>query len=207
MKATIKPTTAIHEAADKEATRYALNAVCVTPVDESTVWLSACNSRILACVKQAGTAIEPMLMPAAAAKTGKAFRDNGHWVDNKNTMHPIPDGRFPRCNEVIPDIGPREGFVTLRIDADLLAKLAHAINRPEKKYDSQVRGSVLLIVETCAKDGVAMPTDKPIGVIGSEGFGVIMPLGQDNETSESALRQYADLAKQYRTEFKNPETT
>lgn len=205
MKATIQPTTAIHEATDKEATRYALNAVVVSPVDDKTVWLTACNSRILACVKQAGTAIEPMLMPALAAKTGKAFRDNGHWVDNKNTMHPLPEGRFPRCADVVPDIGPREGFVTLRIDADLLAKLAHAINKPKGKHTEQAPGSVLLIVETCAKDGVAMPTDKPIGVIGSEGFGVIMPLGQGNETSESALRQYADLAKQYRTEFKGPE--
>lgn len=210
MKAKFSPSTAIAGCCDTNASRYALGHVCVSPApDGKHVWLTACDSRTLACVKEPGTAIEPMACPAEAFKApaSKAklpiYRENGHWVDRKNTIHPAEEspGRFPRADQVVPQDVTAD-YALLTIDAQLLLNLAKAINQPGGKYDDKSATAISLLLPL-DEYGVV---NKTIGVLGNAGFGVIMPLASTGpriaEDKADKVRAFRGYVTEYVAEFK-----
>ena len=204
MKASLAPTTRIDLATDPDSKRYALGSVCASPTRDGKVLLTACDGRILAAVRVDGDIPSPIAIPAkvfaAPMKRGKVniTRENGHWIDRRDTIHTANDapGRFPRANDVIPDVSHREGMRVIGIDAQLLLNLAKAIN--------DTSAVVQLIFDDSARSGMMLTG--PIAVHGTVGNGVIMPVTGDTKDAAAkqgndAVTKYAAFAEGYRAEF------
>lgn len=217
MKASFKPTTKIEACTDSEASRYALGSVCVSPVGADAVWLTATDGRCLAAIKEEGSAEEPIACPAAAIKAkgakrgGPQFvnRENGHWIDRKNTLHNPPDaGLFPKCNDVIPDFAsvPHDELCVVRLDAELLLNVARAVNRPECFIGAKDTAVYVIVPRGKTKDGQSALVKRAMGVLGSDGIGVLMPIGGEqshgDEPPAVSIGRFIERANEYRAEFK-----
>lgn len=195
------PPTPIDLACDKDvASRYALGAVCVSPIDDKSVWLTATDGRIMAAVQADGSASEPVLCPMAAVKAkpaardhrAKVYRDNGHWVDRKKTMHEPMEGRFPRMADVCPRT---DNALVLAIDAALLHRLAQAICIGDRPV-------VTLLIQPAGENGYV---ENAIGVSASGGgIGVIMPCTPGQENGPLEIETYQAHWAAYGKQFKAP---
>lgn len=180
----INPTTKINGCTDKEASRYSLGSVQIVPIiqDErvvigrnadmsqiterrptNEVYAVATNGQIMAVNRIEGMAVEtalcpaPMMKPEAARLRNKVSL-NGRWESTSGKIAPIPEGRFPRVADVL----PTARTVTMGITPELLKRLSDAISTD---------GIVSLIFDVDQNNLVS----GSIGVMGDNGFGVIMP--------------------------------
>jgi hypothetical protein len=197
IRAELELTRPLAQCCDAQSTRYALSAVQVTPADAGNVWCAACDSRVLALVKQKGTADGPHLLPGEFAKPvarGTVCASlNGQWTISGRNARGLPDGkaarlvsegegRFPRAADVLPDV---VGCVQVGISGALLANLAKAIGNESGEF-------VLFI----PLDGESLAVKGAIGVKGEHGIGVIMPVS----VGEPSVNQneYAATVKEFR---------
>lgn len=189
----------LSQCCDAIGKRYALSAVHVAPSSESgMVWASACDSKILAVVKQPGMTDVPHLLPGQFAKPagkGKTVASlNGVWTVSGKNARGVDDGkpariaaetegRFPATEHVLPAVD--SGCTVLSLDAELLANLAKAISDD---------GKVFLLIKS--------PEDS-IAVSGSHGIGVIMPasIASQNQTHEQAAVRVRDAYNEQRDAY------
>jgi hypothetical protein len=187
----------IHE----QSSRYALNGVHVCQRDKDRVWVTATDGRILSVTSAKGESEKPEVCPAnILPKKGKKdslAQLNGQWETTSKdgtVSSPKIEGRYPNCAAMFSDKrGPAsaESVTVVRLNANLLAKLANSIS---------TGGVVTLIIGS---------PDKPIGVMGSDGFGIIMPAERGQHAGEldaDCIRrlcgEYNKLAEEYKATFK-----
>lgn len=178
------PTHPMHLATDAESKRYAIGGVAVEPLPDGQVVCAATNSRILAVVKEEGTATEPHIIHGSAfkAKKGQSLHvvKNGQaerhsWTEKRGVMTdktvsvlPEVEGRFPRFRDVLPNI---DGHFAVTIDARYLLDLAAAIGRSD-----EITG-ITLFVPIDGDDPTEASDHGGIGcVVQGGGIGAIMPL-------------------------------
>lgn len=187
----VKIESRIDKSTEKDATRYALGHVLVTPATDESVWLSATNSRILAIVEAEGTTDEERLIPSAVLPTRKAgstVRLNGQWESSDGKFCPVESepGRFPRMESVIPQV-QNDYFATVRLNAKYLMNLVDSIGQIEH-HGSE---GITLLIPQPNKDGEIVDA---VSVLGRLGIGVIMPV---NHSREADREQYIDVSKRY----------
>lgn len=193
-------TTKIAKSCDTETEndRYALSRVQVTPRDGGA-WLSATDGKQLAIVPTTGVSIKQRLIPKGVFPTTKKggevalISESGEdetyralWKCGKKVEEVVGDqGRFPRLGQIIPC--PDGNCVVLCLDANLLVRLAQAINRPAS-------GKIHLILPP-AEEGVI---EGPIAALGDEGFGVVMPWSVEDKGEKIAV--FNAQAESYRND-------
>lgn len=168
------------------------------PVNE--VYVVATDSRCLAVTRQPGLAVDTAIMPGRfatpAKKTSKskAVSLNGQWVSEEthrtkhtteSTALPIVEGRFPRYQDVLPR--PSRGdTVSIRLDAELLSKVAQAIT------DGVDHKGIDLVFQTVQHDGQThIDTDGPVGLAGINGVGAIMPIDRVDQNTREPIGSYS----------------
>lgn len=200
----INPTTKINACASKESKRYALANVQIVPIiqDEvvsigrnadgsqlterrptNEVYAIATDGQMMAVNRLHGMAVESAMCPAAmmkpeAAKLRNTVSLNGRWESTAGKMAELPEGRFPR----VADVMPTSRTVTMAITPELLKRLADAIS---------TSGIVNLIFDVDQDNLVT----SSIGVIGDNGFGVIMPAESVTGTKDRyscAVKEFQD---------------
>ena len=162
----------IDSCCDVGSCRYLIGAVEIIPASgaDGGLWATATDGKCLSVVKTAGETEErkPYYLPAKLLRPSKkpaTAKLNGRW-ESADRMADQPEGRYPQVQDVLPDCADRQ---TITLNADLLAQLAAAIS---------ANGNVTLLlppVET-DKNGKKPDYRAAIGVVGDDGFGVLMPL-------------------------------
>ncbi|NBW18340.1 MAG: hypothetical protein EBR82_61235 [Caulobacteraceae bacterium] len=89
----------------------------------------------------------------------------------RNVTLPPSEGTFPRYADVVPEY-LTEDCTVIRLNIDLLASIAHAIASPDI---GKVRAVTVMVPHKYGK---------PIGVIGNNGIGVVMPIGHNGNKEE-----------------------
>ena len=200
----VNPTTKINGCTNKEATRYAISSVQIVPIiqDErvvlgrnvdgtqiterrptNEVYAVATDGQIMAVNRLEGMAVEAALCPAPmmkpeAAKLRNKVTLNGRWESTAGKVAPIPEGRFPRVADVL----PTARTVTMALTPELLKRLSDAIS---------TSGIVSLIFDVDQNNLVT----SSIGVMGDNGFGVIMPAESvtgTNDRYSCAVKEFQD---------------
>jgi hypothetical protein len=170
---------------DKESSRFALGGIeCKS--DGKIAQLTATDGRILATVHypdedgKAFTAIAPAKElsngPAAAYKAGVQY--DGKFVGtgkDKTSVEPL-DGRFPRYEDIFTIHDQPDGYVAVKVDAALLAKLcalSHAMNDDQHKG----KGITLFVKDSqsCVFAATTSEDGKHVARL------AIMPLAADEE--------------------------
>ena len=171
-------TTQIGKATDKGASRYGLSNVLVTPQNDAV----ATDGQILAVSRFDGELAEPAYVadaPATAtdlnANYATAWTDAG-WATtkrrkNKTDTISSQNGRFPRCNDVLPEV-PTD-YVQFGIDTELLRNLALSINSNGGKV-------LQLFVDTSKRHN-----QRAILAVSGDNIGVIMPTTCDTTAAET----------------------
>ena len=176
------------------------------PVNE--VYTVATDCRVLSIVKQPGLAVDAALLPGkmsdpAKSRTMKTVSLNGHWqaysthlktreTDTKSL--PVVAGLFPPVSDILPRFG-KSSSIVVRLDAVLLANLAATMTNDNGK-------GVDMIIETTKRGGEPVFSASPIGVLGVNGFGVIMPLGFDREEAATYRNHSIDTYNQLADGFR-----
>lgn len=180
--------TRIDKAADDAATRYSIDNVKILPRKDG-VFLLATDSRGLAIVEAEGHVGAPTLLPAGLLETAAKSdcwisEEEGSWG-----FSGIGGERFKAVNERFPTFAqslPKRGKQTvITLDARLLRRIAAAVTCMGDLDSKKLAVTII----------VGGP-DQPIGVIGSGGIGAVMPLGEDEQTREDALKRYDALRKE-----------
>ena len=190
-------------ASDTESSRYALSAIQVVPSDEDgKVWLTATDGRILAAVETEGEVDQRRLMPVAVVKTTKSQRSqgltverNGRWeaatrnrTGVKIAVGDDVKGRFPRCEEIIPEV---RNATVLHLDGNLLHNLYLALGG-----ENDQRGITLFVPPADEKTGIV---ESAVAVLGEHGLGVIMPLNpcSNRDDKDRERKRYEEHAQRY----------
>lgn len=219
--------TKITACTDTGSLRYALANVCVSPSGEDEqVWLSATDGRCFAAVRTTGHVQgdeDPVdaqhsmegkqLCPPAiieATFDGGLAVLNGQWQATKPAKKgrkqqadailtaPVVEGRFPRCNDVVPAYTATDEVLVLAIDAKLLARVAQAVGTDEGDH-KPITLIVPIPTERDAEGGIftgpgSKACEGPIAVLGKFGIGVIMPCSSE---TEQTFERYTALRKDY----------
>lgn len=171
------PESKIESAASQLESRYMLRAV---KFDAEGKRMLATDGHILAIVPVETNdndctgvlSLETIAAARLAQKQSKSIPINLH-VNGKATIeapgeikieHPLMEGKFPKCDEVVPKF---EGPCTIAFNVDLLLRLADALKQKETGKHIKPR-----IVQLWIKDRESTVLVK---IRGSEGIGVIMP--------------------------------
>lgn len=171
----------------REGSRYAIQAVEARPGNEpGEAYLSATDGRVLAVVPTSADDLEkPILIPYDVLPTRKdndvILKENGFFRQvrgGKIVDEGDPDGSFPPTADVVPK-GDTFKLV-IGLNAGLLLNLAHAVGE---------EGTVTLLIGK---------PNKPIGVMGPEGFGVLMPANIEHRELEQAQVRWDRDADAYR---------
>ncbi len=187
--------TRIDRCTDADSSRYALGGVRMVRESETEATLYATDGKCLAVTKASAdhiddsysiVAIPPKAIPRRANSARKTYRRlslNGRWENGDGKLCDMVDdcGRFPNIGQIMPDVSAEDTLI--HIDVNLLANLAESITDAGKP----------LVLTLCVKD-----PQHAIGVIGSHGVGVIMPLIFSDKkrlaTDMSTYRDYRERA-------------
>lgn len=179
-RARIYPKTKIDGLCDLDKTSR-FRAVQIVPHDKSQCFAASTDGRGLSVALVDGQANGTCYLPGGFVRVGKKVQPallNGEWRQ-KDRVASEPDVRFPRVASALRK--PNEGAKLIRLDANLLAKVANAIDE---------NGVVLLMIDEDAQLGGVL-------VCGDSGIGVVMPYGQPDEAAELA-KGYERLADEFR---------
>jgi len=192
-----------------ESSRYAIGHVQAIPAGEGKAHLAATDTRILAILKVDGHCPEPVLIPAEALpKKAKRKSDrptvtlNGKWENSDGKFVEVQDtGRFPPAAAVLPDLQDGHDYIPLRINVDALLALAKALNDADLTYFGHDRArclTLLLPIPTERekyKAGESVCFEDAIPVVGSDGFGVIMPVTENQSSRAKYLERRAEYVE------------
>lgn len=186
----------IHACVDKDATCYATGLVHVMPRDGG-VWLTATDNRFAVMIPAGGSAQDATLAPPRIfAKRGGTRKKplsivrNGEWRSGELAVPlAMNAGRYPQLHHAAPDFSMRESIV-VRIDAKRLALLADAI-----------RGNVADVALIIPHPDQCQTVSSCIGVLGENGFGLIMPVSHRRNGSQQYVSEYQSQRELYRADF------
>lgn len=182
----------LHTCTDRDASRYALNAVKLERGEDNHVTAVASDNRILVAVdyhgiEQPDRSVEEILVPVDTLKrmpakktsgnievrpVGEIDRDRAYTVearcDGISAVSKEVEGRFPKWRECFPDVSKG---ITVRVNAELMAKalLAMVKATPDDNFPT-----VDMIV-----------TDEHTGIVLKrsgeefEASGVVLPVSRD----------------------------
>ena len=188
-----------------EPSRYALQGADVRPEPDQpgSALISMTDGRALAVLEtEAGELGGRVFVPAEALPTGKAEAlaerdgDGDRFLVTVRGKSPTVavcpvDQNFPPIADVIPD--PSQYRPVCRIDVDLLAKLAQALD-PSDKH-------LTILCRIDPEDSVK----RPLVVLGESGtLGVLMPI-QIDATSDACRSTVKAMAERVRRAFLDPE--
>ena len=178
-------------ATNQDASRYATGCVQISPRDGGC-YLAATDCKQATIVESDGQTDETRLIPGDVLPTRMHPAQvtlNGVWESSHGKVAKDDDfGRFPDIAKVLPSFYDGDGAFTLGLTGDNLAAIANALHE---------HGMITLIIPKPKQSG----PDKgqvtgSIGVLGSRGFGVIMPmLTQDREVPP--IEEYAEKRAAY----------
>jgi|SRR3972149_989883 len=176
------------KATSKAPSRYTLDCVHINP-HNGTLYAEATNGASLAIRETTGDITEACLIPSGVwpttYKTRLTTNGLGQWVNEQNKIaQAVTNGQFPDIGRILTLV---QGTVAITLDTKLLYDTATAIKNDPKN------SIVTLLLSIPQASDVTPKVDSPIGILGTDGFGVIMPVNQ----STSPVTRWKDYVTKY----------